>query len=160
MAMLTMRARRFLKKTGRKVGANGSETIGFDKTKVECYNCHKGSLYKGMQGSKAEQEQRTCKEECDSRNNRCKSFGGSRWIWGNPQLELHEKGVIDSGCSRHMTEKMSYLSKYEEIDGGYVTFGGQKSCRRICLLNTINSSLWWRTTLPKVDKPYDKRSIV
>nr|GEX27552.1 hypothetical protein [Tanacetum cinerariifolium] len=25
----------------RKVGANGSETIGFDKTKVECYNCHK-----------------------------------------------------------------------------------------------------------------------
>nr|GFB02336.1 ribonuclease H-like domain-containing protein [Tanacetum cinerariifolium] len=41
MAMLTMRARRFLKKTGRKVGVNGSETIGFDKTKVECYNCHK-----------------------------------------------------------------------------------------------------------------------
>nr|GEZ12634.1 hypothetical protein [Tanacetum cinerariifolium] len=41
MAMLTMRARRFLKKTGRKVGANGFETIGFDKTKVECYNCHK-----------------------------------------------------------------------------------------------------------------------
>nr|GFC19037.1 hypothetical protein [Tanacetum cinerariifolium] len=27
--------KRFLKKTGRKVGANGSETIGFDKTKVE-----------------------------------------------------------------------------------------------------------------------------
>nr|GEY80094.1 ribonuclease H-like domain-containing protein [Tanacetum cinerariifolium] len=41
MAMLTMRARRFLKKTGRKVGSNGFETIGFDKTKVECYNCHK-----------------------------------------------------------------------------------------------------------------------
>nr|GEX92828.1 putative ribonuclease H-like domain-containing protein [Tanacetum cinerariifolium] len=41
MAMLTMRARRFLKKTGRKVGANGSKTIRFDKTKVECYNCHK-----------------------------------------------------------------------------------------------------------------------
>nr|GEU37334.1 uncharacterized mitochondrial protein AtMg00810-like [Tanacetum cinerariifolium] len=41
MAMLTMRAKRFLKKTGRKVGASGSETIGFDKTKVECYNCHK-----------------------------------------------------------------------------------------------------------------------
>nr|GEV01478.1 putative ribonuclease H-like domain-containing protein [Tanacetum cinerariifolium] len=41
MDMLTMRARRFLKKTRRKVGANGSETIGFDKTKVECYNYHK-----------------------------------------------------------------------------------------------------------------------
>nr|GEY55785.1 hypothetical protein [Tanacetum cinerariifolium] len=41
MAMLTIRAIRFLKTTRRKVGANGSETIGFDKTKVECYKCHK-----------------------------------------------------------------------------------------------------------------------
>ncbi|GKA03779.1 ribonuclease H-like domain-containing protein, partial [Tanacetum coccineum] len=41
MAMLTMRARRFLKKTGRKFSVNGNETIGFDKSKVECYNCHK-----------------------------------------------------------------------------------------------------------------------
>ncbi|GJX71423.1 putative ribonuclease H-like domain-containing protein [Tanacetum coccineum] len=41
IAMLTMRARRFLNKTGRKINANGSETIGFNKSKVECYNCHK-----------------------------------------------------------------------------------------------------------------------
>ncbi|GKD67907.1 ribonuclease H-like domain-containing protein [Tanacetum coccineum] len=36
-----MRARRFLKNTGRKLTVNGTETIGFDKSKVECYNCHK-----------------------------------------------------------------------------------------------------------------------
>ncbi|GJS12917.1 ribonuclease H-like domain-containing protein [Tanacetum coccineum] len=41
MAMLTIRARRFLKNTGRKLTVNGTETIGFDKSKVECYNCHK-----------------------------------------------------------------------------------------------------------------------
>ncbi|GJR96531.1 putative ribonuclease H-like domain-containing protein [Tanacetum coccineum] len=41
IAMLTMRARRFLKNTGRKVYINDNETIGFDKSKVECYNCHK-----------------------------------------------------------------------------------------------------------------------
>ncbi|GKD34448.1 hypothetical protein Tco_1249957 [Tanacetum coccineum] len=41
MAMLTMRARRFLKNIGRKLTVNGNETIGFDKSKVECYNCHK-----------------------------------------------------------------------------------------------------------------------
>ncbi|GJV71915.1 ribonuclease H-like domain-containing protein [Tanacetum coccineum] len=39
--MLTMRARRFLKNIGRKLTVNGNETIGFDKSKVECYNCHK-----------------------------------------------------------------------------------------------------------------------
>ncbi|GKD93572.1 ribonuclease H-like domain-containing protein [Tanacetum coccineum] len=41
MAMLTMRARRFLKNTTRKITINGNKTIGFDKSKVECYNCHK-----------------------------------------------------------------------------------------------------------------------
>ncbi|GJW25354.1 putative reverse transcriptase domain-containing protein [Tanacetum coccineum] len=41
MAMLTMRARRFLKNTGRKLTIYGNETIGFYKSKVECYNCHK-----------------------------------------------------------------------------------------------------------------------
>nr|GEX23490.1 hypothetical protein [Tanacetum cinerariifolium] len=41
MTMLTMRARRFLKNTGRKFSLNSNETIGFDKSKVECYNCHK-----------------------------------------------------------------------------------------------------------------------
>ncbi|GJT79937.1 putative ribonuclease H-like domain-containing protein [Tanacetum coccineum] len=35
-----------------------------------------------------------------------------------------DKGVIDSGCSRHMTGNMSYLTDYEEIDGGYVAFRG------------------------------------
>nr|GEW98431.1 putative ribonuclease H-like domain-containing protein [Tanacetum cinerariifolium] len=43
---------------------------------------------------------------------------------GNPQQELQEKGFIVSGCSRHMTGNMSYLSEYEEINGGYVAFGG------------------------------------
>ncbi|GJT38422.1 ribonuclease H-like domain-containing protein [Tanacetum coccineum] len=41
MVMLTIRARRFLKNTRRKFSMNCNETIGFDKSKVECYNCHK-----------------------------------------------------------------------------------------------------------------------
>ncbi|GKA91184.1 putative ribonuclease H-like domain-containing protein [Tanacetum coccineum] len=45
MAMLTMRARRFLKKTGRKINANGSKTIGFKKSKVKCYNCYKRGYF-------------------------------------------------------------------------------------------------------------------
>ncbi|GKE17050.1 hypothetical protein Tco_1424627 [Tanacetum coccineum] len=42
---------------------------------------------------------------------------------GNPQMDLQDKGVIYSGCSRHMTGNMSYLTDYEKIDGGYVAFG-------------------------------------
>ncbi|GJW14020.1 hypothetical protein Tco_0018153 [Tanacetum coccineum] len=43
---------------------------------------------------------------------------------GNPQMDLQDQGVIDSGCSWHMTGTMSYLTNYEEIDGEYVAFGG------------------------------------
>ncbi|GJX09743.1 putative ribonuclease H-like domain-containing protein [Tanacetum coccineum] len=57
------------------------------------------------------------------------------WVWrpkqkvldhGNPQQDLKDKGVIDSGCSRHMTGNRSYLTDYEEIDGGFVAFGELK----------------------------------
>ncbi|GKD98262.1 ribonuclease H-like domain-containing protein [Tanacetum coccineum] len=43
---------------------------------------------------------------------------------GNPQIDLQDQGVIDSGCLRHMTGNMSYLTDFKEIDGGYVAFGG------------------------------------
>nr|GEY75912.1 putative ribonuclease H-like domain-containing protein [Tanacetum cinerariifolium] len=43
---------------------------------------------------------------------------------GSPQHALQDKGVIDSGCSRHITGNMSYLSDFESINGGYVAFGG------------------------------------
>ncbi|GKB74416.1 ribonuclease H-like domain-containing protein [Tanacetum coccineum] len=55
------------------------------------------------------------------------------WVWrpkhkvldhGNPQRDLKDKGFIDSGCSRHMTGNRSYLTDYEEIDGGFVAYGG------------------------------------
>ncbi|GJR16517.1 hypothetical protein Tco_0799169, partial [Tanacetum coccineum] len=38
---LSMRIRRFFQKTGRKITINGSDTAGYDKSKVECFNCHK-----------------------------------------------------------------------------------------------------------------------
>nr|GEU32692.1 hypothetical protein [Tanacetum cinerariifolium] len=43
---------------------------------------------------------------------------------GNPQHDLKDKRVIDSRSSRYMTGNMSYLSDFEELNGGYVTFSG------------------------------------
>nr|GEU45312.1 hypothetical protein [Tanacetum cinerariifolium] len=43
---------------------------------------------------------------------------------GNPHHALKNKGVIDSGCSRHMTGNMSYLSDFKELNCGYVAFCG------------------------------------
>ncbi|GJW66321.1 hypothetical protein Tco_0120745 [Tanacetum coccineum] len=48
-------------------------------------------------------------------------------VRGNPQQkEYKEKAIIDNGCSRHMTGNKCYLTKYEDYDGGFVSFGDSK----------------------------------
>nr|GFD06464.1 ribonuclease H-like domain-containing protein [Tanacetum cinerariifolium] len=56
MAMLTMRARKFLQKTGRNLGVNGPTSMGFDIAKVECYNCHRKVTLQGSVGLPRTQE--------------------------------------------------------------------------------------------------------
>ncbi|GJT26052.1 putative ribonuclease H-like domain-containing protein [Tanacetum coccineum] len=80
------------------------------------------------------------------------------WVWkpktkvldhGNPQMDLQDQGVIDSGCSRHMTGNMSYLTDYEEIDGGYVAFGGNPKGGKItgkCTIKTVVTDDYSRFT--------------
>ncbi|GKB49867.1 putative ribonuclease H-like domain-containing protein [Tanacetum coccineum] len=59
----------------------------------------------------------------DNKGNEANAVKASA-CWGNPQQDLKDIGVINSGCSRHMTGNRSYLTDYEEIDGGFVAFGG------------------------------------
>ncbi|GJX61485.1 ribonuclease H-like domain-containing protein [Tanacetum coccineum] len=51
-----------------------------------------------------------------------------------------DKRVIDSGCSRHMTGNMFYLTDYEEINGGYVAFGGNLKGGKITGKYTIKAA--------------------
>ncbi|GJR13563.1 putative ribonuclease H-like domain-containing protein [Tanacetum coccineum] len=46
-------------------------------------------------------------------------------------MDLQDQGVIDSRCSRHMIWNMSYLTELEEINRGYVTFGGNPNGGKI-----------------------------
>nr|GEV07655.1 retrovirus-related Pol polyprotein from transposon TNT 1-94 [Tanacetum cinerariifolium] len=210
MAMLTIRARRFLQKTGRNLGDNRVTSMRFDMLKVECYNCHrKGHFARECRSPKDSRSQTNekhglgyCSSESDcetlspsspfdrlqpsggyhvvpppitgtfmppkpnlvfhiapitvetdhsaftvqlspskpiqdlSHSNRpsapiiedwapvVSAAKGKKGKWGNPQYALKDKGVIDRGCLRHMTWNMSYLSNFEELNGGYVAFGG------------------------------------
>ncbi|GJY13030.1 putative ribonuclease H-like domain-containing protein [Tanacetum coccineum] len=60
-------------------------------------------------------------------------------VQGNPQMDLQDQGVIDSGCSKNMTGNMSYLTNFEEINGGYVAFGGNPKGGKITGRGTIKS---------------------
>nr|GFA32442.1 ribonuclease H-like domain-containing protein [Tanacetum cinerariifolium] len=256
MAMLTMRARRFLQRIGRNLGTNGTTSIGFDMSKVECYNCHRrGHFARDCRSSKDTRNKETqrrnvpvetstsnalvsqCNDvactkayatlqshydkltndlrksqidvlshktslesvearlvvyqqnenvfeedikllklavmlrdnalvefrkkfekaeqerdysdsdgstppspvhDCTTKPNKdlSQTYRPSNpliedWVSdsedeyeGNPQHALKNKGVIDSGCSRHIIGNISYLSDFEAINGGYVAFGG------------------------------------
>ncbi|GKA23512.1 hypothetical protein Tco_0709545, partial [Tanacetum coccineum] len=51
-----------------------------------------------------------------------------RHNWHNdyPHRALQNKGIVDSGCSRHMTGNKAYLAEYQDFNGGPVAFGGSK----------------------------------
>ncbi|GJW79085.1 hypothetical protein Tco_0140767 [Tanacetum coccineum] len=69
------------------------------------------------------------------------------WVWrptrpngaslGKPQQD--DTGFIDSGCSRHMTGNIAYLSDFKEFDRGYVTFGGGAHGGRISSKGTLKT---------------------
>nr|GEW68893.1 ribonuclease H-like domain-containing protein [Tanacetum cinerariifolium] len=41
VAMISIRIKKFHKRTGKELQFDTKDTVGFDKTKVECFNCHK-----------------------------------------------------------------------------------------------------------------------
>nr|GEZ02629.1 hypothetical protein [Tanacetum cinerariifolium] len=105
MAMLTMRARRFLKNTGRKVAANGSETTRMDlgmtrvtRLKMDLQTLHLWPIHLQVLQVLQAQILRPKAVLNDVQGNQVNAVKAS------------EKGFIDSGCSRHMTENMSNLS--------------------------------------------------
>ncbi|GJU42123.1 putative ribonuclease H-like domain-containing protein [Tanacetum coccineum] len=186
--------------SGRMIQFNANGTVGFDKTKVKCYSCHKIEHFarecrsKGNQDSKRrdnwnngnkdkENGRRTAVQAQTQRhavpinaarkvntvkpivnNTRSKAgfhksvspFGksfnrtttlrtnfskqkvntaevnavsavkGQRETADYPHRALQNKGIVDSGCSRHMTGNKAYLAEYQDFNGGPVAFGGSK----------------------------------
>nr|GFD20766.1 hypothetical protein [Tanacetum cinerariifolium] len=66
LAMLTMRVKRFIKKTRKKLDLNGKDTVCFDRTKVECYNCHRRGHF--ARESRAPRNQRNRNRDALTRN--------------------------------------------------------------------------------------------
>nr|GEX92396.1 hypothetical protein [Tanacetum cinerariifolium] len=88
MAMFTVRARRFLQRKGRNLEANGPTSIGFDMSKVECYNCHrKGHFAKECRSPKdtrrngaAEPQRRNVPAEKEPTNYALMAFTSSSFL--------------------------------------------------------------------------------
>ncbi|GJS83784.1 ribonuclease H-like domain-containing protein [Tanacetum coccineum] len=134
MAMLTMRAKRFLKNTGRKLIVNGNETIGFDKSKLKCYNCHKRGHFtreckapRNEENRNRENTRRVMPVET-STSNALVSCDGSGYDWSDQAEEGPTNFVLmaysstssnsevstDSNCSTSFLENVKILKEQNE----------------------------------------------
>ncbi|GJT53922.1 retrovirus-related pol polyprotein from transposon TNT 1-94 [Tanacetum coccineum] len=134
MAMLTMRARRFLKNTGNKFSVNGTKTIGFDKSKVECYNCHKRGHFarecrapRNQENRNRENTRRVVPVETTT-SNALMSCDGSGYDWSDQAEEgptnfalmaysstsSNSEVSTDSNCSSSCLENVKILKEQNE----------------------------------------------
>ncbi|GKD16093.1 ribonuclease H-like domain-containing protein [Tanacetum coccineum] len=107
MAMLTMRARRFLKNTRTKFSMNGTKTIGFDKSKVECYNCHK-------KGHFAREYRAPKNQENKNRENTRKEGLTNFALMAYSSTSSNSEVSIDSNCSLSCLENVKILKEQNE----------------------------------------------
>ncbi|GJR30878.1 hypothetical protein Tco_1107110 [Tanacetum coccineum] len=52
---------------------------------------------------------------------------------------LKNKGIVDSGCSRHMTRNKAYLAEFQDFNGSPVAFGGS-DVKRIFSIVTLDGA--------------------
>ncbi|GJY94407.1 ribonuclease H-like domain-containing protein [Tanacetum coccineum] len=112
----------------------------FEYLRKDCTNWYNNQRVNTVKGTRVNTARPKAVISVVKGNKRNVVKASAYWVWrpkhkildhvsrknGNPQQDLKDKGVIDSGCSRHMTKNRSYFIDYEEIDRGFVAFGDFK----------------------------------
>nr|GEX22813.1 hypothetical protein [Tanacetum cinerariifolium] len=126
MAKLTIRARRFLQKTCINLGVNGPTSMGFDMSKVECYNCHrKGHFAKECRSPKdsrrneaAEPQRRNVPVETSTSNafvSQCDGVGSYDWSYQAEEEPANYTLMAFSSSSSSPDNEQTCIESVEAI---------------------------------------------
>nr|GEY39369.1 hypothetical protein [Tanacetum cinerariifolium] len=116
MAMLTMRAKRFLQKTGRNLGANRPTSMGFDMSIVECYNCHRKGIFLGSVGLPKIQEGLSYQAEEEPANFALMAFLSSSSSSDNETSEKTRLGYNSQVFTKAMFDCDNYYSSESDYE--------------------------------------------
>nr|GEX14045.1 ribonuclease H-like domain-containing protein [Tanacetum cinerariifolium] len=103
MALLSMRADKFWKRTGNKINIQGSDVAGFDKSKVECFNYHKMGHF--ARECRAPRSQETGRKERYRQGSKAKektskalmAIDGVGWDWSYMANEGEDHTLVVDG---------------------------------------------------------------
>nr|GEU36565.1 putative ribonuclease H-like domain-containing protein [Tanacetum cinerariifolium] len=114
--------------------------LGYGFTKKACFVC--GSFSHLIRDCDFHEKRMAKQVELNKQKSKSTSLRENKAVWNNvqrlnqqnkfvpttddPQKALKNKGIVDSGCSRHMTGNKAYLVDYHDYKGGHVAFGGSK----------------------------------
>nr|GFA46162.1 ribonuclease H-like domain, Gag-pre-integrase domain protein [Tanacetum cinerariifolium] len=128
VSMISTRLKMFYKKIGRKLHFDAKEHVSFEKS-ASIATIHDTLLesdeHKPMLTINGKGVECTDHAEDETEDYALMAFNSSNSgsdTEDNPHHNLKGKGIIDSGCSKHMTRSKAYLVDYQDFNGGLVAF--------------------------------------
>ncbi|GKE22082.1 putative ribonuclease H-like domain-containing protein [Tanacetum coccineum] len=128
LSLLCMRAKRYYQRTSKKIFINTNNTVGYDKSKVECFNCHKtGHFAKEYRAPKNKEGQFRNQDNTrkqgnneDTSSKAMLAIDGVRFDWSDMteeqvQINMDLMAFLDSEVYNNKACSKTCLKNYETL---------------------------------------------